>query len=107
MDFSPNDVYERFRLAGENWANAEHAAQLLEETRKAVRAQIMTAFGDMSVNKAEMLAEADPGYFEHLQKMVDARRDANKARVNYDAIRAWVELVRSAEASKRAEQLLR
>lgn len=100
----PDEVYEKFRLAGESWADKESAASLLEETRKAVRSQIMTAFGDMSVNKAEMLAEADPAYSEHLHKMVEARRIANTAKVNYDAIRVWVDMVRSAEASKRAEQ---
>lgn len=107
MKLNPNEIFERYRIAGEAWANLDGAACLLEETRKSVRAQIMTTSGETSVSKAEMYAEADEEYRVHLERMVEARTQANIARVNYDAIRAWVDLTRSAEASNRAMATLR
>jgi hypothetical protein len=101
---NPSEVHERFRLAGEVWADKESAASFLEETLKSVRSQIMSSLGDMSVNKAEMLAQADKLYLDHIKAMVNARKEANISKVNYDAIKVWIELVRSLEASKRAER---
>lgn len=106
MSIDPSEVYERFRKAGNDWAILNGLASLLEERRKPVRALIMVSYGEMSVNKAEMLAEADEKYMSHIEKMVKARTEADKARADYDAIKAWVELVRSAESTRREEMKL-
>lgn len=103
MSINPNEVYERMRLAGDLWAKLDGAASKLEEQRKSIWAQIMIQQGDVSVAKAEMLAEASKVYTDHIEKMVSARTEANIARAEYDSIKSWIELVRSAEASKRAE----
>lgn len=92
---------------GEAWSDAEAAASLLEETRKSVLAQEMAACGEMPVSKAEMHALASPVYRQHLVAMVEARHQANRAKVSYDGSRALMDLVRSAEATRRTEMGLR
>jgi hypothetical protein len=106
---SATTIAERLASAGEEWADKEAAASLLEDTRKRVRAQVAVAHiaEGASAAKAELLAEASDQYHEHLQAMVEARKAANIARVNYDAGKTWTDLVRTQEATKRAEMNLR
>lgn len=104
---NPHYVHEKFVAAGTKWAELNGLASRLEEMRKSVRAQIMTSMGETKVNRAEMLAECDPAYTQHIEKMVEARTKANIARAEYDAIKAWLELTRTLESSKRAEMQMR
>lgn len=105
MKFDPNEITERMRLAGEEWADEEAAASLFEETRKSVLAELMNReeWKGMSMAAKESLALAEPAYRLHIANSVAARKKANMARVKYDTARAWIELIRTAEASKRAE----
>lgn len=107
MPLNPQEVYEKYRLAGISWANLDGDASRLEEMRKSTRSQIMISFGDMSVNKAEMLAEANQSYIDHVEKMVAARTAANIARAEWEAIKVWVDVTRSLESSRRAEMQIR
>ena len=102
MKFDPTEIAERMRLAGEEWSDLDAAANMLEETRKSVLAELMNqAEGSMAARESEALA--DPVYKLHITNMVTARKEANRARVKYDTAKAWVELVRTSEATKRAE----
>lgn len=105
MTFDPREITERLRLAGENWADREAAASLLEETRKTVLAELMNQL-EGSVASRESVALADPSYRLHLVNMVTARKEANRAKVNFDSAKAWIELTRTAESSRRAEMKL-
>lgn len=91
------------------WSDANAAAEALEETKGTVLAQLAADFlgkGE-SAAKAELLAKAHPDYTVHLEKMVAARRAANRARVRFDVYKAYIELARSAESSRRSEMALR
>lgn len=102
MRLDPNEIAERMRLAGEEWADLDAAANMLEESRKSVLAELTNqSEGSMAARESEALA--NPAYRLHITNMVTARKDANRARVKYDTARAWVELVRTSEATKRAE----
>lgn len=103
MSFDPNLIAERMRLAGEEWSDLDCAANLLEESRKSVLAELVNQSKGGSIAAKESEALADPAYKLHITNMVNARRDANRARVRYDTAKAWVELVRTSEATKRAE----
>lgn len=103
----PDKIYESLVKAGEDWADAEAAADLLEETRKSVLARLMNDSAVASVAGKEMMALADPEYTEFLEGMVQARKVANKARVRYDSARILSELRRSQESTRRAEMSLR
>jgi len=103
MRFDPTEIAERMRLAGEEWSDLDAAANMLEETRKSVLAELVNQSKGGSIAAKESEALANPAYKLHLTNMVNARREANRARVKYDTSKMWVELVRTSEATKRAE----
>lgn len=88
---------------GEIWADCEHAADLLEETKGTLLAKITKEHLELPAWKAEAMAKGDDRYAEHIKAMVDARRLANLARVRYDGAKAMGEFARSAESTRRAE----
>jgi len=108
-EYDEGKIAHRLTELGLLWADAEAGASLLEETRKSVRAQIaneaLATAG--SLGKAELAAEASQTYIDHVKAMVAARREANIAKVNYDAGKIWVDLTRTRESSRRAEMMMR
>ena len=109
MDFDPRTLAQDLVAHGNLWADRNSAAEILEETRKTLRAQIAQKYltEGMATNRAELSAEASKEYIDHLHAMTEARRLSNRARVQYDADRAFIDLVRSQESTKRAEMLIR
>lgn len=105
--FDPAKMYEKIIEAGEQWADAEAAAALLEETRKSVLAKAMNEAASPSIAGKEMLALGSDEYRKFVEGMVRARATANKARVRYDSAKILAELRRSQESTKRAEMNLR
>jgi hypothetical protein len=99
-------IYEQLVRAGEEWADLDAAATLLEETRKSVVAKIVND-GEGSIAGREYKALADPEYKRHVESMVAARKIANRARVRYDSARTLAELRRSEESTRRAEMGIR
>ncbi len=105
----PNEVYGRLVELGEAWADANAAAALWEETQKSYLAQLTVRAsngGTRSQAAAQTEALGTSEYQKHCRNMVLARRDANKARVRYDSAKMWAELMRSANANRRAEMAL-
>jgi len=101
-----DQIHDRLVKAGEDWAELDYAASLLEETKKTVLAKLMNeATGGVSAREVESLS--DPAYEEHIRSMVKARKEANRAKVKYDSAKAWCELVRTQEATRRAEMSIR
>lgn len=102
---TPEEISAKIVTTGHAWAELEQGASLLEESRKSVRSQIAAEHlrDGCPVSKAEMLAEASAVYREHLAAMVEARKKANIARVNYDGCRVWSDHIRGQEATKRTE----
>lgn len=105
----PNALAHELSERGLAWADADAAACALEETKSTVLSQLAADHlgrGE-SAAKAELLAKASPEYRDHLESMVNARKTANRARVRWDTYKAYVELIRSAESSRRAEMGMR
>ena len=107
MSFDPDKAFDALVRAGEAWADAEAAADLLEETKKSVLAKLMNDSPHSSIAGKEMSALADPEYRKHIEGMVSARKAANKARVRYDSAKVLAELRRSQESTRRAEMAIR
>lgn len=107
MSLNPDKTYDALIRAGEEWADADAAASLLEETRKSILAKLMAENQAASIGAKEMYALADPEYRKHVEGMVSARKAANKARVRYDSAKVLAEMRRSVESTKRAEMTLR
>ena len=102
----PQQIYQAILKAGEEWADLDAAATLLEETRKSVIAKIVNE-SEGSIAAREYKALADQDYKNHIESMTKARKAANKARVRYDSARVLAELRRSEESTRRAEMTLR
>lgn len=100
---NPDEIHERLRLAGEEWADKDAAAAMLEETKKTLIAELSLKSAAGTVAQRELEALADPAYRLHVTNMVSARKEANRAKVRYDTGRVWAELRRSQESTKREE----
>lgn len=103
MDFDPDKTYSALVKAGEDWSDQDAAASLLEETKKSVLAKLMLESTGTTSAAREMMALADPKYTAFVEGMVNARKNANRARVRYESAKTLSELRRSQEATKRAE----
>ena len=106
MSFDVNKVTERIVELGEEWADQNAAADILEETKTALLSELKTYSMEKSDAAKETEAKANPKFREHLEAMVEARRIANRAKVNYEAAKTWTDLLRTKEANLRAEMKL-
>lgn len=95
-----NDIYEKLTLAGNDWAIKNGNAELLEETKKTVLWSIASIF-EGSVASKEAMALASDGYREHVEKMVEARKQANIAKIEYESRKAWLDIMRTNAATER------
>lgn len=79
---------EVYLEAAEDWCDKDAAAQLLEDTKSSIMSQKQVALGaDLAVNRAEQVVKASPDWHEYLEKIVEARRVANLAKVKLEYIR--------------------
>lgn len=106
-DFDPDRIRARLAEVGEEWAEMDAAANLLEETKKSILAELFLKADGSSVTAKENVALADPAYRLHIASMVTARKEANKAKVRWETGKMWAELRRSQESTKRAEMGMR
>lgn len=97
---------EQFRVVAKQWVDADAAATLLEDTKSAVLAERMQAHADLAVNRAEQIVKSSPEWRDHVEKMVNARKQANRLKVQMEYIRMRFSEFQSHEATKRAEMKL-
>jgi hypothetical protein len=97
---------EQYRIVAKQFVDADAAASILEELKSATLAQLMTELGDMPVSRAEMQVKADLEWTNYVEQMVEARRKANKLKVQLEYIRMRFSEQNSHEATKRAEMKL-
>ena len=103
--FDPERIYHNIVQAGDEWVDKESAADLLEETRKTVLAELVNkSEGSMAARESE--AFASPVYKLHVTNMVAARKEANRARMRYEAVKVLADMRRSQESTRRAEMRL-
>lgn len=105
--FDPDRAYDALVKSGEDWADKNAAAELLEKTEKSVLAKLINEGGTGSVAARESVARAHPDFLTFVESSVEARRVANKARVRYDSAKTLAEMRRSEESTYRAEMALR
>lgn len=102
IDFAPESIYRQLLTAGEEWADKDAAADILEQTKKTVLAELMNALQGSAAER-ERQALADPAYKLHITNTNAARKDANRARVRYDSAKVLAELRRTQESTRRIE----
>lgn len=86
-----NELYQKLVELGDDWADKECAASMLEEARKSLISQIATTeYANESAVKAEMLARASRKFKDYIVKMCKARKEANKAKIRYMALHSSI-----------------
>jgi hypothetical protein len=107
MKLDSDRAYDALIKSGDDWADKEAAASLLEETKKTVLAKLKLESDERSDAARETVALCHPDYQAHVEAMVEARRQATRARVRYDGAKTLAELRRSEESTRRAEMSIR
>lgn len=97
-----NALYHKMEQAGSEWADLQSAANVLEDTRHSVLAQLMLKSQAQSVAAREMEARASEEYQAHVRATQKAAAEALKAKVKYEAIKVWIDLKRTESANERA-----
>ncbi len=97
---------EQFRRAADIWVDAEAAASLLEDTKSAFLSQQMQQHAALPVNRAEQIVKSSRAWTEYVEKMVHARKAANRAKVQLEYLRMKFNEWQSEEANKRVEARL-
>jgi hypothetical protein len=81
---------ERYRLAGEEWADAHTAAKLLEELKTATLAKmknkLMGEMGQMSEAKADRLVRSSEAWESYIRDMLNAENKAIKLKVQLKSL---------------------
>ena len=80
-------ISEQFRVVAKQWVDDDKAANILEESKSAVLSQMMLKEGDIPVSKAEMRVKGSAEWQDYLDKMVNARADANLRKLHMDYLR--------------------
>lgn len=114
-EIDPRTATQEAIEAGERWADEDGAASSYEESRKTLLAELTLEYLNggvnsaggtsrtMPVTQAEVRALADIRYKTHIELMVKARKEAHRSRVRYDMQKMRLELLRSVQATLRAE----
>ena len=97
---------EQFRTAAKQWVALDAAARLLEESKTSTLAMHIARQGDIAHNKAENNVKASQEWHDYLKTMVDAREQANLAKVKLEWIRMKFSEQQSKDANRRAEMKL-
>lgn len=99
---NPDAIYEKLVTLGEDFSDKDAAANLLDETKKVLLAQLMVKSSATSAAAKEMEALADPSYTVHIGRMVEAKKEAQRAKVRWISAQAWCDASRTQAASERA-----
>ena len=85
-EWDPVTLARGYYEHGKDWAEKKAAGDLLEETKKTLRAQLALKFLPTagSAAKAEIMADASPEYEEHVKAMVEANLTASETRKLWD-----------------------
>lgn len=97
-----NDLYEKLVECGEDWADKQAAANILEDTKSTVLARLMMSVMATSVAAKEMEAKASAAYELHIINTANANKSALIAKIKYESVRTWVDLKRTEAANERA-----
>ncbi|HEY6020487.1 MAG TPA: hypothetical protein VIY48_11460 [Candidatus Paceibacterota bacterium] len=105
----PEKLAHELSERGKDWAEKDAAYYALEEAKHSILSQCKAELNDQDQSEAakEVAARRSPKFLEHLTATAAARAAMNKAKVNYTTFQAYLELIRSREATNREEMKLR
>jgi hypothetical protein len=104
---------EQFRIVANKWCDAHAAADVLEETKTANLSQMILnykarerQYGPVAHNTAETAVKASKEWHEFITAMVNARKDANRLKVQLEYIRMKFSKWQSVNANARQERFM-
>ena len=100
---NPDSLYFKLEQAADEYADREAAASLKEEMKHTVLSQCASKWPQDSISSAESKARRDEKYIRHLEEMIEARKEANKAKARYYSIQTWIDLTRTKESTERVK----
>lgn len=107
MDSESNKpLSEQYYELATRWVDADAAATLLEDCKSAFLSQRMQLMGDKPVNRAEANVKASLEWRDYIEKMVNARKQANLLKVQMETIRMRHSEWQSQEANERTQARL-
>lgn len=98
-----SEIYEE---AGNAWADADAAADLLEQCKSSFLAEKILNYPQDAHNKAEAKVKASPEWKRYIDDMVNARKLANRLKIKLETIRMRFGEWQSDEANNRAQARL-
>lgn len=105
-DHSNMPFSEQFRIVAKEWVTLDGAARLLEESKTAVLSQMMKALGEKPAAHAERDVKASSEWRDYINKMTDARTQANLKKVQMKYLDMKFMEWNSENANRRAEARL-
>jgi hypothetical protein len=101
---------EQYRLAANSWCDLDAAARRLEELKTTALEQqknaIILAEGPMADSHAERKVKSAPSWEKYIVGMVNARTEANRAKVEMEVIKMQEREIRDRNEAIRAEMRL-
>ena len=99
-----NEPYsEQYRVLAEDWVDKDAAARLYDETKSIELARRKSLLEDMTDARAERIVRSSPEWADYIKRMVNARTDANKARLHLKVLEMRYYENQSQNATARAE----
>ena len=105
-EIDPDEVFHRINNAGQDWVLANAKAKLLEDCEKSELSSLIQdklKEGAKSNVEAEHQARADARMRAYISQKVEAKQEADQARVRYEAAKTWWEATRTQAATLRQE----
>ncbi len=105
-EINPDEVFHRVNNAGHEWVAKNAKAKLLEDCEKSELSQVVQHYlakGANSHADALSKAQADEKTKDYIRKKTEARKEADEAKVTYEAAKIWWEAMRTQAATLRQE----
>lgn len=102
MKYDPDEIFTALVTTGYDWADKQHAFDLLDGVTKSVLSELMLQF-DGSMAEREARARASIEFKDHMKSLADAKHKANRAKVKYDSCKALADARRTEQSTRRTE----
>lgn len=106
MPAHEQSLAEKFRICAEEWADADAAYYLLDNTRTSIVGELVLAeqAKGATASKAEHIARSSKEYREHVEKTAAAKKQAGILRARMEYLKMRFSIWNSRDANARRER---
>ena len=100
---NPQDLYNKAIEAGEEWADKQYEAGLLEDLADAIKGDIAAELkaNGVPISLISNLIKADKRHKEAMKDYRDAKHEEMKAKIKYDQVNRYMDNLRTKESTER------